>query len=186
MLVDLILGKQKEIKQGRGVYGTRFKAFPSELQDKIRRATSDGASFFISGAFVATDIWDNPNSSEEVAEKDREFARTVLGYNWRVGQASVTGEAYEVPSRFKAFTGGDYDFSNELNSECYVVESPDSFYPVDERGATIMRYRENNLIAGTATDFGTYRAVVIGFPFETIYDSESRSNLMKQVLNFLK
>ncbi len=31
-LVDLILGKQKEIKQGRGFYGTRFKAFPSELQ----------------------------------------------------------------------------------------------------------------------------------------------------------
>ena len=183
--VDLILGKQKEIKQGRGFYGTRFKAFPSELQNKIKKATEEGTSFFISGAFVATDIWDNPNSSEEVAEADREFAKSTLGYIWRVGQASVTGEAYEVPSQFKAFKGGKFEFSNTLNSECYVVESPDSFYPADERGATIMRYSENNLIAGTATDFGTYRTVVIGFPFETIAGASPRASLMKQVLNFI-
>ena len=184
-IVDLILGKQKEIKQGRGFYGTRFKTYPSELQDKIRRATADGTSFFISGAFVATDLWDNPNSSEETAEADKAFAKDVLGYIWRVGQASVTGEAYEVTSRFKAFNGGEYGFSNTLNSDCYVVESPDSFYPSTEKGATIMRYKENNLIAGTATDFDSYRTVVIGFPFETIDGSGSRNSLMKQVLNFL-
>lgn len=183
-IVDLILGKQKEIKQGRGFYGTHFKTFPSELQDKIRQLTEKGTCFFVSGAFVATDLWDNPNSTEEIAEADKKFAKDVLGYIWRVGQASVTGEAYEVTSRFKAFTGGEYEFSNTLNSDCYVVESPDSFYPSSDRGATIMRYSENNLIAGTATDFEKYRTVVIGFPFETIYGSAERNSLMKQILNF--
>ena len=185
-IVDLILGKQKEIKQGRGAYGTYYKTFPAALQSKIKTLADNGTSFFVSGAFVATDLWDNPNSSEEVAKADQEFATQVLGYHWRVGQASVTGEAYEVQSRFKAFNGGDYDFANTLGPDCYVVESPDSFYPADDKkGATILRYTENNLIAGTAFENDAYRTVVIGFPFETIKTDSARTHLMKQVLDFL-
>ncbi len=185
-IVDLILGKQKEIKQGRGVYGTRYKTFPTALQNKIKAMTAVGTSFFVSGAYVATDLWDNPNSSETVAEADQKFATEVLGYHWRVGQASVTGQAYEVQSRFKAFNGGEFDFSNIMNSDCYAVESPDSFYAPDTaKGATIMRYSENNLVAGTAFDPGTYRTVVIGFPFETIKGADAQAKLMKQVLSFL-
>lgn len=183
--VDLILGKQKEIKQGRGAYGTRFKAFPSELQARIASLTAQGTSFFVSGAYVATDIWDNPNSTEEVAEADKKFAREVLGYNWRVGQATVEGEAYQVQTRFKDFGKGSYDFVTKLSPECYAVESPDSFYPADTaKGATFMRYTENNLVAGTVFDNGNYRTAVIGFPFETIKDAGSRAHLMKQVLDF--
>ena len=184
-IVDLILGKQKEIKHGRGIYGTDFKTFPSALQDKIRRATAAGTDFFVSGAFVATDLWDNPNSSAETAAADQKFATEVLGYHWRVGQASVTGEAYEVDCRFKAFTGGEYEFANELGPDCYAVESPDSFYAADkDKGCTMMRYSENNLVAGTATAFDGYRTVVIGFPFETIRSAEGRTGLMTQILNF--
>lgn len=183
--VDLILGKQKEIKQGRGAYGTRFKAFPSELQARIASLTAQGTSFFVSGAYVATDIWDNTNSTEEVAEADKKFAREVLGYNWRVGQATVEGEAYQVQTRFKDFGKGSYDFVTKLSPECYAVESPDSFYPADTaKGATFMRYTENNLVAGTVFDNGNYRTAVMGFPFETIKDAGSRAHLMKQVLDF--
>ncbi len=185
-VVDLILGKQKEIARGRGVYGTAYKAFTAPLQAKIRALTAAGGSIFVSGAYVATDLWDNPFSSEEVAKADKAFAADILGYKWRVGQASVTGEAYEVQTRFKQFTGGDYMFSNEPNADCYAVESPDSFYPSDDtKGATFMRYTENNLIAGTALNNDNYRAVVLGFPFETIKDSDARTSLMNQVLNFL-
>lgn len=184
-VVDMIMGKQKEIKQGRGVFGTRFKTFPSELQARIAALTAEGTSFFITGSYIATDLWDNPNSSAEVAAADKEFARNILGYNWRVGQASVTGEAYQVQTRFKAFTNGDYSFSNTLNSDLYAVESPDSFYPVDDaKAVTFMRYTENNLIAGTAFDAGNYRTVCVGFPFESIFDAGSRTHLMKQVLDF--
>lgn len=184
--VDLILGKQKEIARGRGVYGTYYKTFPQPLQNKLRAMTQDGVSVFVSGAFVATDLWDNPFSSPEVAKADQEFATQVLGYHWRVGQATVEGEAYQVQTRFPQFTSGEYDFSAELNDECYAVESPDSFYPADDKtGATFMRYTENNLIAGTALDADGYRAVVIGFPFETIKGSDARASLMAQVMDFL-
>lgn len=186
-IVDLILGKQKEIKHGRGVYGTYFKTFPTALQDKIRLATAAGTDFFVSGAFVATDLWDNPNSSAETAAADQAFATDVLGYHWRVGQASVTGEAYQVDNRFNDFTGGKYEFSAELNADCYAVESPDSFYAADkDKGCTIMRYSENNLVAGIAAAFDSYRTVVLGFPFETINDTDARTTLMTQILNYFK
>ncbi len=185
--VDLILGKQKEIKRGRGAFGSYYKAFPAELQNRIASLTANGTNFFISGAYVATDIWDNPFSSKAIAESDKKFASEILGYEWRVGQASITGEAYEVPTRFKDFGKGEYKFYNELNSDCYVVESPDSFYSSDsKRGCTFMRYKENNLIAGTIFDAGKYRTVVIGFPFETIKNESSRKYLMKQILDFFR
>lgn len=186
-VVDLILGKQKEIARGRGVYGTCYKTFPAGLQSRLRDLTSTGTNIFVSGSFVATDLWDNPFSDEQTAKADRDFAKDVLGYCWRVGQASVTGQAYQVQTRYKAFKKGSYEFSNELNEDCYVVESPDSFYPSDDKkGATFMRYTENNLIAGTAYDNGNYRTVVIGFPFETIKGEDDRISLMGQIMDFFK
>lgn len=183
--VDLILGKQKECAKGRGVYGTRYKTFPSALQNALRAHTAAGGDVLVSGAYVATDLWDNPFSSKEVAEADRKFATEVLGYHWRVGQATVEGDAYEVHTPFPAFTGGRWQFCSELNSECYAVESPDSFYAPDkEHGCTLMRYGENNLVAGTAFAPGAYRTVVLGFPFEVIRGADARAALMKQVLDF--
>ena len=64
------------------------------------------------------------------------------------------------------------------------MESPDSFYPADARGETIIRYSENNLIGGIAVADEKYRTVVIGFPFETIKGEAARNSLMQQILNF--
>lgn len=184
-IVDLILGKQKEIVVGRGVYGTKFKTFPRKLQEKLAAHSLRGGDIFVSGSYIATDLWDNQFSSRETKESDQRFASEILGYKWRVGQASVTGGAYQVPTRFKAFTEGEYRFSNSLNADCYAVESPDSFYPANSSiAATFMRYSENNLVAGTALDDGTRRVVAVGFPFETMRSDASRNHLMAQILNF--
>lgn len=180
-MVDLILGKQKEIIVGRGAYGPRYKAFPAALQQRLAALAANGTDIFVSGAFVATDLWDNPRATDA----DRRFATDLLGYHWRTGQAAAESGVFEVKSRFKAFGKGRYDFNNTLNEDCYVVESPDSFYPSDpSRGATIMRYGENNLIAATAFDAGAYRTVVLGFPFETIVGEASKASLMRQILKF--
>lgn len=185
-VVDLILGKQKEVQSGTGHYGTRYKTFPTALQDRLAAYTAAGGNVFVSGSFVATDLWDNPHSSKEVAEADQKFAQEVLGYHWRVGQACSVGEAYEVQSVFKPFSGGKFSFANDFNPTIYGVQSPDSFYAADkEHGATIMRYSENNLVAGIAYNPGSYRTVVIGFPFETITAEAQRNEMMCQVLTFL-
>lgn len=180
-ILDLILGKQKEIIVGRGAYGSRYKTFPKALQTRIACLSDDGCSIFVSGSYIATDLWDN----DRATDADRKFASDILGYKWRTGQASVSGEAYQVQSRYRSFGSGQYDYHSELNGECYVVESPDSFYPSDtKRGSTIMRYRENNLVAGTAFDAGCYRTVAIGFPFETISSEIQREQLMKEIMEF--
>ena len=180
--VDLILGKQKETIVGRGAVPNKYKAFPKELQKAITSYCNNGGNLFISGAYVASDIWDNKNSDKE----DIKFAENVLGYKWRVGQASVTGEAFVVPTIYKTFKNEEFKFSNELNKDMYVVESPDSFYPADDNtGSTFMRYKENNLVAGVLTYKPTYKVCVIGFPFETIKEQDSRNILMEQVMEFL-
>lgn len=182
--IDLILGKQKETKVGTGLYGTKYKALPAKLQARIKAHTDNGGNVFVSGAYVATDLWDNPYSDKETLEADKKFATEVLGYHWRVGQASVTGEAYETVSPFKEFKNGRFDFYNELNADSYAVESPDSFYASKKEGATIMRYGENNLVAGIAMKTPAYSTVVIGFPFESIKADNGRDLLMKQILEF--
>ncbi len=180
-IIDLILGKQKEIKVGRGVYGTKYKTYPISLQQQLRKATENGTSVFVSGSYIASDIWDNINSSKE----DKEFVKEVLGYQWRVGQATVESGVKQVTSRYKQFRPGNFEFHNELNAECYAVESPDCIYEVDKDcSATILRYDENNLIAGVAYAPEEYRTVAIGFPFETIKTEKDRNKLMKEVLDF--
>lgn len=187
MTVDLILGKQKEIKRGTGAYGSDCKSFPAPLQETLRKWTDAGCGIFVSGSFIATDLWDNPFSSDSVRTADMAFAGEVLGYKWRVGQASVEGQAYVVPSRFRQFKKADYAFCSKLAEDCYIVESPDSFYPADaSEGAVIMRYSENNLVAGVATSKKSYSVVALGFPFEVIESAESQAALMSQILNFLE
>lgn len=184
-IVDLILGKQKEVATGRGFYGSAFKTFTPALQARLSALAANGCNIFASGSFVATDLADNRFSSPETRDADCRFAAEVLGYKWRVGQASLDGEARQVPTRYKSFTGGVYDIYSTLNADSYVVESPDAVYPADTAlGATLMRYTENNIPAATAFAPESHRAVVLGFPFEAIKSDDARKSLMKQILNF--
>ena len=136
----------------------------------------------VTGAYVATDIWDKP----EPVQADIDFARQVLGYEYVDGRATLKGQVYTVPSLgAKVPDGKTYDFYNELNGKFYAVESPDAIRASDSQGATIMRYSENNIPAGIASDRGGYRTVVMGFPFETIKSSDQRHALMADIMKYL-
>ncbi|MDR1502340.1 MAG: hypothetical protein LBT43_07785 [Prevotella sp.] len=178
-LTDLILGKQKQAKIGRGAFPPRFKTFPDELQSKITDYCNRGGNIFISGAYVGTDLWDN----EFVKKEDKEFVQKVLKYKWRTGQAAVTGNVKSVASPFTQLTG-TYSFYNQLNSDCYAVESPDAIEPADANSFTVFRYSENNLSAGIASD-DNYKTCVLGFPFETIRETPLRDQLMRNILDFM-
>ncbi|MBQ4138194.1 MAG: N-acetylmuramoyl-L-alanine amidase [Muribaculaceae bacterium] len=179
--LDLILGKQKEVPNGSGYYPARFKAFTPGLISAITDFTAQGGHVLVTGAYVGTDIWNNgPENSREV-----NLAQNVLGYKWLTDQASQSGEVTTVITQFEELTDGKtYDFVSKLNDRFYAVESPDAITPADDQAATIMRYTENNIPAGVACDRGTYRTVVLGFPFETIKETSDRDALMHDVLNF--
>ena len=181
-VVDFIMGKQKEVPNGSGYYPSRFKIFSNGLIDAIRDFTAQGGSLLMTGAYVGSDVWDKKN----VNYMETNLAENVLGYKWLTDQASQSGEVTTVPSQFQELTDGlNFTFVNKLNDRFYAVESPDAITPSDDMGATIMRYSENNIPAGIASDRGSYRTVVLGFPFETIKDEDARESLMSDVLKFL-
>ena len=180
-IVDLILGKQKEVKVGRGVMPNKYKALSELLRSAIEQFTQCGGSVLMSGAYVGTDIWDNLSTSTD----EKRFATSVMGYEFLTGQASVTGNVYTVQSGCAEIADGlRFDFENKLNEDFYAVESPDGIKASDSKGMTVMRYGENNIPAGIVSDRGAYRTAVLGFPFETIKDSNVRNNLMSSILQY--
>ncbi len=122
-----------------------------------------------------------------VSQADRAFGHSVLGIDWQQSKATVTGMVKEVNSKYAQFNGHlKFGFNQQLSSECYAVESPESFIPAQPSdGAVILRYCENDYPAGTAMSSTTHKAVVLGFPFETITDPSDRLKLMKQIMAFL-
>lgn len=178
---DLILGKECQTKMGRGgIAPLEFKTFSKPMQDAITAYCNQGGNIFISGAYVGTDLWDNRLAKAEDA--DKKFATEVLKYKWRVGQAATMGRVKCVASPFTAFTG-NYSYHNDLNSDSYVVESPDAIEPASKEAYTMMRYSENNLSAGVAYA-GSYKTCVLGFPFESVRTENERNVLMNAILSF--
>lgn len=183
MAVDMICGKQKEIKVGRGAVPNRYKIYSQELIDALTAYTAAGGNVMVTGAYVASDVWDGISSGKS----EQTFASKVLGYDWRVGRAATNGKVSVVASPYKQFAyGTKYQFCQELNDKIYCVESPDGVIPAAKGAKTIARYGENNIPAGVAADMNGYRTVVLGFPFETIDSAESRTALMSSVLQFFE
>lgn len=179
--VDLILGKECQTKMGRGgVKPLEFKTFGKEMQQAISDYCQAGGNFFVSGAYIGSDLWDNRLTKAD--ETDQKFATDVLKYKWRVGQAARMGKVKAVASPFPAIAG-QYTYYNELNPESYIVESPDAIEPANAEAYTVMRYSENNLSAGVAYS-GAYKTFVLGFPFESLRTTDEKEQLMKAILTF--
>lgn len=189
-VVDLILGKQKEISAGDSIHGTHFKSFTTELQQRIEIHCLSGGSLLATGAYVGTDLMDNSFSDSAVREADRTFANDVLGYDWYIGKGSIDGKVSVVLSPFGMFTPMSLTFETMPSADSYAVESPDAIRPYGTESFPIMRYDENRLVAATAMErmgaYGQpYRVVVAGFPFETIKGEKERNALMNEILKFL-
>ncbi len=184
--VDLILGKQKQISRGgTGAFGVHYHAFSPDLQHVLSQYALKGGNMIISGAYVASDIWDG-------VERDSlciHFAEDVLKFKWRSGHASESGEIINAPSPFQAFYNGElssqplFRFNTRLNSTVYAVESPDALEPSCPEAFTIFRYRDNRFSAGVAYR-GAYSTVVLGFPIETLSTPDERAQLISQCLYF--
>ena len=177
--VDLILGKQLSTVLGQDSSVVKFHTFSPAMQLAIRHYTSVGGRVFVSGSYVATDLWNSPGATPE----KQKFAREVLHYRLQGGRATTRGEVAVKRSPIK-LSRTTYRFNTELNNECYAVESPDAILPADKQSFVVMQYPDCGLSAAVGYK-GDYRSLVFGFPFETITDSASRDRLMSEVLTFL-
>lgn len=181
-LLDYIAGKQKETKNGRGYYPSRYKIFTPALRHALTAYCNGGGSVLLTGSYVASDVYDKaqPDTAEMA------FTKQVLGYRWGCSQATVTGQAYVLSTPFKMIAGGArLAFNQQLSDKWYCVESPDAVYSAGGESVAFMRYAENNKQAGILCNRGNYRTAVVGFPFESIVDENVRDTLMSQLLQYL-
>lgn len=176
-IVDIILGKQREIKVGRENY--KYKAFPKELQKVILDYCNGGGNLLISGANIATDLWCGNSSTKE----DREFALNVLKFKWLTDYASIDGFVHSVSSPFKF--NSKVRYNTKLSNKVYAVEAADVLVPSVKEAFTILRYTDNNKSAAVAYK-GNYKVISVGFPLETILNESEFNRLMAQIINFYK
>ncbi len=180
-IADIILGEEKEISWQKpfadSINGKKFKTFNSEFKSKVDQFVDNGGNLFVSGAYVGTDLfnWSNIDSTAT------SFAAGTLKIKLETNYASRTGEVFSTKDSF--LDNMSFKFNTELNKYIYAVEGPDALAPANGSKA-ILRYSENQFIAGTAFE-GSYRAAIFGFPFETILSQRDRDQVMKSVLKFL-
>lgn len=180
--VDVILGKQRSVSVGRGTRGHEFETFPHALQEALRRFSDDGGAIFVSGCYVASDLWE----SDGATDADRAFVREVLHYSYEDMLSAPDGRVASIPSE-AGFFGADYRFETSLCPDRYAVEACDVLQPAGEGAFPLFRYAANRRTAGVAwmgPDGG--RTVVLGFPFEAVGDARLRSRLMEDILHFFR
>ena len=178
-VVDLILGKQRQSLLGHNYSRIDYPAFSKKLQKAIVDYTAKGGNILVSGAFVATDLWDSYNTDKD----DRDFANNVLKFRWMTNCASRTGEVEAAVSPYPEL-GGQYSFATQPNEDVYCVESPDGLVPVGRGAFTVMRYSDNNISAAVAYKGDDYSTVVLGFPVETVRGHDKRTELIGKALDF--
>lgn len=177
-VIDLILGKQRSTLMGRGLQGYEFEAFPIRLQQFLRDYAAGGGALFVSGCYVASDLWESENSSDA----DRNFAREVLHYEYAGGRAARTGKIRGTSARLPI---GECRIRQEPAPEGYAANAPDALGAVGAGAFPAARYTENGQTAGVACDGPAGRTVVLGFPFETISSEAERDRMMNRLLVFL-
>jgi hypothetical protein len=177
-IVDMIMGKQGKTVVGRGVYGYKYEVFPVALQKEIREFCEAGGNLLVSGANIATDLFDAPG----VTEEGMNFAKDVLKYKWMTDYASKSGYVNPVPNPYIKAKGTS--FCQILNEYFYCVESPDALVPACKEAFTIFRYKVNNISAGVAYK-GGYKTVCLGFPIEAVRSFDHK-DLFGAILKFFE
>ena len=185
---DLICGKQVTTASGNDGAG-KFTVFPTEMQNAIKAYTSEGGNVFVSGANIATDIWDQiyPVETDEAFRAEAKiFARNILGYKWVRNFGSKDGSVQFVKStRMETRKGKTFRFYNTINDRCYSVETPDGIAPASSKtGSTFLRYSDTDISAGICHTGNGYKTVCIGFPLETLKEEKNIDHIIQITLDF--
>ena len=178
--VDLILGKQRTTTIGRNTT-PRHEALPTALQQALRAYTEAGGALLITGAYAISDLYDSA-TAEDIAFAEEVLHATYGGYD-TLAQRAVTPITLSLKRRSTSCLIGEVAFNTELNGDIYAVDAAEVISPVGEGAHTILLYDSDTSAAVAYA--GSHRVIVVGFPFETIVDGESRNRMMAKSLEYL-
>lgn len=177
--VDLILGKQKLTYKGNTKKTPEFKTFPLALQQKIRNYCQVGGNLMLSGAYIASDMYEN----NYIKTDERQFLENTLKIKFKSTQKTDVGTIKSIQAPLVSTKKSEFQIYNKANESVYYVESLDAIEPADHNAYTFCVYKENELSAAVLYS-GKYKTCCFGFPFETISSEKDRNNLMESVLSF--
>ena len=185
---DIICGKQVTTVVGSNPEA-KYQVFPVSLQTALKAYTAAGGNVLVSGAHIATDVWDEiyPVQIDSAYRADtQKFVKDVLGYRWVSNFAGRKGKVSMVKStRMGVEPGAKWEFHNEINEDCYCVETPDGISPASSKtGSTFMRYTDTELSAGICHEGKGYRTVCLGFPVETLKEEKDIDQIINITLQF--
>lgn len=174
--LDVICGKQISTLVGNSRGGVRFRVFPAGFRKALKASASAGCNILISGAYIATDAWDEiyPIEDDGYQEDARDFIQNVLGYRWSTTRGSVNGRV--------TVDGQNYRFCNELSEDSYCVETAGGIKPTSG-GKTIATY-SNRLGSGVYHPFEGYGVVAWSFPLELLSSKEELNTILDKSLKY--
>ncbi len=175
-IVDLILGEEKT-SYALPDSSVQFEVISDMMRAKLTQYCLNGGNLFLSGAYIGTDLF----KDKEESHPNVLFAQKVLKFNWTTDHASASGNVFGIN---KASKLGRFKYNQGYHPSTYKVESPDAIDPIPGVSASLLRYGDNHFSAGTVYQ-GSYKTVVLGFPFETIIHQEDRDELMKVVMGMV-
>lgn len=169
-VIDLILGLEKSCSNTYPFNGTSYKTFSKKMQNVLRSFCLSNGRILVSGAYIGRDMNDD--------DADRRFTKEVLKYSF--------GATDKQESTDKHIEGMSMDvvIPCMLNDKAYAVTSSDIIVP-DKNAFTTMVYSSSRQSAAVAYDGNDYKSIAMGFPFESIDNSEDRHKIMGAVLRFL-
>ncbi len=180
-MIDLIYGEEKEthwpLSYTDSLLGTQYKILPNKLKNKLDNYLKKGGNLFISGAYLATDVFIN----DSLNNRKHKFVEDKLKFRFGSNYSSSNGKVISSEEDFN-FGFDPIEFCTFHNDSIYAVESPDGLLPTED-SKTILRYQENNISAGIAYK-NEYGVVAVGFPFETILSRNHRKILMQKVIDY--
>lgn len=163
-LIDLIFGLER-----RDGYSLRpAKVLNQALAQAVAEFVRSGGNVLASGAYLGSDMQ---------ALEDQHFARAILKYAYAGTLAadsiqSLAGMSLQLDIR-RGFCEGAY---GTPSADCLAPVAP-AFCP--------MVYAPSQQSAAVAYQGDDYRAMVFGFPLETISDDATRVQIWAGILSFL-
>ena len=186
---DIICGKQVTTPVGSGKM-QKYSVFPVELQEAVKAFTASGGNILISGADIATDVWDSvyPVQIDSAYKADtKKFVTGTLGYRWASAKGSRKGVARFIRNeKIEADLTRRMPICNEINPDRYAVESPDGLSPASKKSCSIMRYADSAISAGICHEGSNYKTVCLGFPIESLEKEEDIDHIITLTLEFFR
>ncbi len=162
-----------------------FAVFEPEARTRLEAHLGRGGRLFLSGAYIIDDLIYGAAANDA----SRQFAKNVLGIDQALPRATRSNTV-RVPEaagpaadpRAAAFAAiRPFSFGLDFSENVYPVESAEGFTRSAPEYIPIMEYADTKAVAALAGN----RAVVLGFPLETIVPEKTRNAIMAAALKQL-